>query len=121
MSEETKDPKLSPVLQSIKNDLEVVGTFMRDFSMHVIFEEISHFPVYIAYEKEVALGKPFFSKEEHNLNWNYNATILEELIKRGVVQPDKAEQFKKTYGDPEERACIFIVMEQEGGFVFVPY
>jgi hypothetical protein len=38
-----------------------------------------------------------------------------------VVLEDKLDTFMETFGDPEERACIFIVLPAEGGFVFVPY
>ena len=50
-----------------------------------------------------------------------NASILEEFVKHGVVVEDKVEEFQETYGDPEERACIFVVTQEAGGFVFVPY
>jgi hypothetical protein len=61
------------------------------------------------------------SKEKDHLNWNYNVSILEEFVKRGVVKEDKLEDFLETFGDPEERACIFVVScPTEGGFVFVP-
>lgn len=111
----------NPVLEGIRNDVRVMGTFMRDLSMHVINEEISQFPVYVAYTGDINIGRPFFNLEKHHLNWNYNASILEEFIKRGVVQEDKVEHFQETYGDPEERACIFVVTQEAGGFVFVPY
>jgi hypothetical protein len=113
--------KANPLLESIATDVRIVGSFMRELSMHVINEEISPFPVYVAYKDEINIGKPMFSKEEHQLNWNYNASILEEFVKRGVVAPDKVEEFEKTYGDPEERACIFLVTPETGGFIFVPY
>jgi hypothetical protein len=108
-------------LEAIRNDLRIIGPTMRAFSIHVINEEISQFPVYVAYQDGVSIGKPFLSKEKDHLNWNYNVSILEEFVKRGVVEQDKLEQFIETFGDPEERACIFVVLPEEGGFVFVPY
>ncbi|HHG85347.1 MAG TPA: hypothetical protein ENJ82_11430 [Bacteroidetes bacterium] len=111
----------NPVLEGIRNDVRIMGTFMRDLSMHVINEEISRFPVFVAYTGNIDLGRPFFNIESQNLNWNYNASILEEFVKRGVVQEDKVDAFTETYGDPEERACIFVVTQEAGGFVFVPY
>lgn len=118
MSEKEKP---NPLLESIATDVRIVGSFMRELSMHVINEEISHFPVYVAYKDQLSIGKPMFSKEEHQLNWNYNASILEEFVKHGVVVEDKVEEFQETYGDPEERACIFLVTPETGGFIFVPY
>jgi hypothetical protein len=111
----------NPLLESLRNDVRIVGTFMRDLAMHVIDQEISRFPVYVAFQGEINIGKPMFAMETHHLNWNYNASILEEFVKRGVVVEDKVEDFMETYGDPEERACIFLVTPETGGFVFVPY
>jgi hypothetical protein len=113
--------KENSALNAIRNDMRIIGSTMRAFSMHVISEEISQFPVYIAYQDVVSLGKPFLSKEKDHLNWHYNVSILEEFVKRGVVMEEKLEDFLETFGDPEERACIFVVLPAEGGFVFVPY
>ena len=51
----------NPLLESIATDVRIVGSFMRELSMHVINEEISHFPVYVAYKEEINIGKPMFS------------------------------------------------------------
>jgi hypothetical protein len=111
----------NPALEAIRNDIRIIGPTMRAFSMHVIQEEISEFPVYVAYQDAVSIGKPFLSKENDHLNWHYNVSILEEFVKRGVVEKDKVDDFIDTFGDPEERACIFVVLPEQGGFVFVPY
>ncbi|MBK9449287.1 MAG: hypothetical protein IPN95_07690 [Bacteroidetes bacterium] len=111
----------NPALEAIRNDIRIIGPMMRSFSTHVINEEISEFPVYIAYQDPVSVGKPFLSKEKDHLNWNYNVSILEDFVKRGVVKEDKLEDFLETFGDPEERACIFVILPTEGGFVFIPY
>lgn len=108
-------------LDAIRNDLRIIGTVLRTFSIHVISEEISQYPVYVAFQDAVSIGKPFLTKEKDHLNWNYNVSILEEFVKRGVVSQEKLEDFIETFGDPEERACIFVVLPEEGGFVFVPY
>lgn len=112
---------LSPMLQTLENDIQVIGTYMREFSKHVISEEISAYPVYIAHQEGVALGKPFMTKDQHKLNWNYNVTVLEEFVNKKVVEKEKVEEFMSTFGEPEERACIFVVLPNEASFIFVNY
>jgi hypothetical protein len=119
MSNENQE--ISPVLASIRNDIRMVGEVMQQFAQHVVNDEVSQYPIYVAYLEEVSLGRPFLSREQHHLGWNYNASILEEFVKKGVIDREKVPAFRETYGDPEERACIFVVLPQEGGFVFVPY
>ena len=111
----------NPALEAIRSDIRIIGSTMRAFSIHVIEEDISQFPVYVAYQDAVSIGKPFLSKENDHLNWHYNVSILEEFVKRGVVEKEKLEDFIETFGDPEERACIFVILPEQGGFVFVPY
>jgi hypothetical protein len=111
----------NPALEAIRSDIRIIGSTMRAFSRHVIEEEISEYPVYVAYQDAVSIGKPFLSKENDHLNWHYNVSILEEFVKRGVVEKEKLDDFLETFGDPEERACIFVILPEQGGFVFVPY
>jgi hypothetical protein len=40
----------NPALEAIRNDIRIIGPTMRSFSTHVINEEISEFPVYVAYQ-----------------------------------------------------------------------
>lgn len=112
---------LSPLLQTLENDIHIIGTYMREFSRHVIGQEISEYPIYIAHQEGVALGKPFMTKDQHKLNWNFNVSVLEEFVTKKVVEREKVEEFMSTFGDPEERACIFVVVEDEASFVFVDY
>ena len=117
---EEKQP-MSPLLQTLENDIQVIGTYMREFSRHVISQEISEYPVYVAHQEGVALGKPFMTKDQHKLNWNYNVTVLEEFVTKKVVEREKVEDFMSTFGNPEERACVFVVLPTEASFVFVDY
>ena len=113
--------KLSPVLKTLKEDIHIIGSYMKEFSNHVIEQEISEYPVYVAFLDGTKLGKPFFTREGHKLHWNYNVTILEEFVSKKVVERDKVDEFMNSFGDPLERACILVLMEEEGGFVFVDY
>jgi hypothetical protein len=118
---EPEEQPISPVLESLRTDVRIIGELMQQFSMHVINEEISSFPIYIAFQEDISFGRPFLKKDSHQLNWNYNVSFLEEFVKRGAILRSKVEQFMATYGDPEERVCIFVVTDLEGGFVFLPF
>lgn len=114
-------PKDNPILLGIRNDIRIIGHVMQEFSGTVIDQEISRFPVYVATQNDSGPGRPFLSKEMYHLNWNYRASVLEEFVKLKIVERDKLDDFRETFGDPEERACIFLMLPNEGGFVFIPY
>ena len=117
----TDSPEISPILRSLNEDIQVIGSFLKDFSRHVIKEGISEYPVYVASFEPSNLGKPFFDRLQHKLNWYYNASILEEFVDKKVVSRAKVEEFMNTFGDPEERACVLILLEDEASFLFIPY
>ena len=117
-----ENENLSPALHALRNDLSLIGSYMKDFSAHVLNNGISKYPLYIAFQSdELPLGKPFFDRERHQLNWNFNASVLEEFVKKEIVSRDRLDAFRETYGDPTERACIFVFLPDQQGFIFYPF
>ncbi len=112
---------LNPLLATIKNDIRLIGQILRHLSHTVIKEEISRYPIYVAHNGDMEIGRPFIDRSLYHTNWWYNASHLEEFINKGLVQKDKVQDFRETYGDPDERACIFLASAEGGGFIFVPF
>ena len=110
-----------PILESIQNDVANVGDQLREIASRVIEEGISEYPVFVAAHQWVDLGRPIFDRDTVQLNWFFFASILEEFVKKKIVLQDKVRAFQRTYGDPLETACIFVITPTEGRFVFVPY
>ena len=113
--------QVNPLLASIRNDIRLMGQILRQFSETVVKERISQYPIYVAHNGDMAIGRPFLDRSLYHTNWWYNASHLEEFVKKGLVEKEKVADFRATYGDPEERACIFLASAEGGGFVFVPY
>lgn len=109
------------VLESLQNDLSQVGDTLKQLAQLVIAEKVSEYPVFVAAHQFVQLGKPVFDLDDVQLNWYFNISTLEEMTQKGVVKAENLNRFRRTYGDPEERACIFVVTETDQRIVFVPY
>lgn len=109
------------ILESIQNDVAQVGDSLKLIAERVISEGISEYPVFIAAQDWVDLGKPIFDRDSVQLNWFFNASILEDFVSKDIVKTDKVKGFKAAYGDPLERACIFVVTPELQQFIFVPY
>lgn len=115
-------PSIDPqVLAELESDIIDVRDLVRRFSAQVIREGISQYPVYVAGHAPLPLGKPFLSSTLSELNFDYNASILEEFVSKGIVVKEKVEEFRLAYGNAVERACIFLALPEGGGFVFVSY
>ena len=109
------------ILESVRNDVALIGKDLKVISQKVIEGGISEYPVYIAAQDFVDIGKQIFDRDSVQLNWFFYASILEDFTRREIVKGDRIKDFQKTFGDPLERACIFVISEGMGQFVFVPY
>ena len=110
-----------PVIDSLEKDLEFYNDSIKEVANDIINEEVSSYPVFIAHEHEVQLGEVILDKDELGCKWTINATVLDELVEKGIVQEDKKEEFKNVYKDPKKYMCIFLISEKGGNFIFMPY
>lgn len=108
-------------LQALKRDLEIYKDTLKEVSMEIIANHISNYPIFVAHTDPIYLGRPVINHEVFGTTWDVNASMLEEFVKRGLVQPSKVDDFKKIYKDPKLNACVFVVSGEEANFVFLPY
>lgn len=113
--------KSEKLLQTIREDLKIIGVNMKEFSRQVIEQGISDYPIYIAYRNQCGLGKPFARNDVSGLRWNYNASVLEEFISRNIIAEDKVDDFRSAYSDALEKVCIFLLTDEGGNIIFLPF
>jgi hypothetical protein len=113
--------KLKSLLKTLEADLKIYRDSMKEVSRDIMKEGFSEHPVFIAHQHEVNLGEEILNKDEFAGSWTINATTLEELIEKKVVLPERTEDFKKAYKDPAKFMCIFMITEEGGNFIFLPY
>ena len=109
------------ILESIRNDVATVAKELKMVAGRVIDEGISDYPIFIASQEMINIGKPMFDRDSVQLNWFFSATILEDFVHKGLITRTKMADFQRTFGDPREKACVFVIVGEEGQFVFVPY
>ena len=118
--EEEKKKKASP-LESLEVDLKFLNDSIREIAVEIMVEGLSKYPIFIAHQHEVALGEMIFDRHELNLDWNIQASTLEEFIERGVIKKELKERFMDTYKNPNKFMCVFVVVPEGANFVFFPY
>lgn len=109
------------VLESLYNDFDKVKESLRFVAQKIVAEDISEYPIFVASHEWIDIGKPIFNREEIELNWFFFVSFIEEFEKRKIILRNKSKEFKETFGDVEEKACIFLVTGEEAKFIFVPY
>lgn len=111
----------NPILESLKNDFAQVKEILRTLAERVVQEGISDYPIFVASREWIEIGKPLISREDLPVNWYFFASMLEEFQKRKLIDSRHLQQFKRAYGEPDDRACIFMVVGEQANFVFIPY
>ena len=108
-------------LESIRFLLREHGAYMRECSKDVLKNNISLFPVFLVHKGEITWGEEILS-ETPDSEWKIHMSTAEELIRRGVIQLEKARVFVAGFKNPEAFACLLTISPDEGAhFIFYPY
>jgi hypothetical protein len=108
-------------LQELNQNLNIYKESIREISDEIIDNQVSKYPIFIASREETNLGKQIIDKEELALEWSINASTLEEFVRRKIVLENKLEAFKKSYKDPRKFLCVFTLLTENAGFIYLPY
>ncbi|UII27094.1 hypothetical protein LVD15_01325 [Fulvivirga maritima] len=116
------DPELNgKYLGQISEDFVVVADTLKEASYQIRKRKFSDYPIFPISKIELPIGQLLIGKTELAVNWNYNASYLDEFIQREIVSDEAVEEFKEAYKDPDEFCCLFVVDEDFTNFVYIPY
>jgi hypothetical protein len=115
------DPELNgKYLGTITEDFVKVADTLKEAS-YQIRKAGFQYPIFTIAKEEISIGQLLIPKEPLNLAWNYNASYLDEFVQRELVAADRQDDFKKSYKDPDEFCCLFVVDQEFASFVYVPF
>ncbi|GJM59999.1 MULTISPECIES: hypothetical protein [Persicobacter] len=117
------DPELDgKYLGTITQDFAKIADNLKEASYAVRRKGFSDFPIFPISKMGMPVGQVFLKMGELDLQWNYNITFLEEFVQRGLIEKgEKEEGFKKSYKNPDEFCCLFVMDGAFTNFVFIPY
>lgn len=108
-------------LGTITKDFAQVSDTLKEASYQLRRRKISDFPIFPISKDEVNVGQLLLGKTEVNSAWNYNFSYLDEFVQRELIKGDMVEEFKKTFKDPDEFCCLFVIDKEFLNFVFIPF
>ncbi len=114
------EKKESPLL-SLEKDLKLYKESMHEVAVEIMVEGLSKYPIFIAHQHEVKIGELILDKSELNTEWSINASTLEEFVEHGVIKKELEARFLKTYKNPDDFMCLFVVVPEGANFVYYPY
>ncbi len=87
----------------------------------ILDQDVSNYPIFAVSSAELNLGLPIVKGGEANADplW-INATTLEELATKNIVEMSKVDNFRTVYKDPRDFFCLFLVEQGTAQFVFLP-
>ncbi|WP_210466018.1 hypothetical protein [Rufibacter roseolus] len=116
------DPELNgKYLGTITKDFVQVSDTLKEASYLIRKRDISKYPIFVFSKEVTKIGGLLIAAEERQLDWNINASYLEDFVGRKLVLEDKIEDFQQAYRDADEYCCLFVIDRDFMNFVFVPY
>ena len=115
------DPELNgKYLGTISQDFIKVADTLKEASYQIRKADFE-FPIFAISKNELPIGQLLIPSAPMNLTWNYYASFLDEFVQRELVAKDKEYDFKKTYKDPDEFCCLFVIDDEFANFVYIPF
>jgi hypothetical protein len=112
--------KDSPLV-SLEADLKLFKDSIREVAVEIMIEGLTKYPIFIAHQHEIALGEVILDRRDLKTEWSIHASTLEEFEERGVIKKELKERFLKSYKNPNDFMCVFVVVPEGANFVYYPY
>ncbi len=111
------------ILENVQHDVDIYSDYLQKIATGVINNKISDYPIFVAHrEASINIGRPIIVAEQMQTDWSFNASLIEEFIKKSLIEQKKVATFKHIYKDADKYACLFIISgDSDAGFVFCPY
>ena len=115
------EPQKESPLLSLKKDLKLYSESIHEVAVEIMVEGLSRYPIFIAHQHEVKLGEPILDRHDLNTEWSIHASTMEEFVERGIIKKDLEARFTKSYKNPHDFMCVFVIVPEGANFVYYPY
>ena len=105
----------------LEKELDIYRKMLTDASKVIRDKDVSDYPIFVAHQQKVEIGMVIYDKDQNaGSKWTINAATLEEFVSKQIIHPDKIEEFKNNYKDPDEFVCVFALSTLGAQFLFLP-
>lgn len=109
--------------EQVESILQNTWSELQGVSAAILDDNISNFPIFVICKTALPLGENISDRftEDDRDSFQIMATTAEELIKARIIEAEKAKMFVASYKSPRQFACVLMVSENGGGFVYFPF
>lgn len=104
----------------IENEMKGYNKLLSAAADKVLDSKASAYPIFVISKQPISLGILLLDRKVANTNWSVNVSSLEEFVTAKLVFSEKVKEFKKTYKDPRQFICLFVLSDLGAQFMFVP-
>ena len=122
LMDDANSPELNQKLMGyISQDFIKVADQLKEASYQVRKRGFSDYPIFAVTNNVVELGVLLIDAKELTNNYSYRATYMQEFVDRKLIGEESVGLFTENYKNPDEFCCLFALIGDFSGFVFVPY
>lgn len=103
----------------IEKELKQYVPLLKQSTQTILDSDVSNYPIYVAHKEDIKLGINIIDRLKTTANWSIEASTLEEFVAKNLINSEKLEEFKKTFKDPREFVCFFLISELGAQFIFM--
>ncbi len=105
----------------IEKELRLYTDLLAKASDIILESEVSKYPMFVVHkEEDIEIGIPVIDKFKTNANWSIKASTLEEFAAKRLIAKSKIDTFRKTYKNPKDFLCLFVLSSLGAQFIFLP-
>lgn len=120
--DDANSPDLNQKLMgNISEDFIKVADQLKEASYQIRKRGFSDYPIFAVTNNEVDLGVLLIDSTELANRYVYKASYMQEFVERKLIGEESALLFTENYKNPDEYCCLFALIGEFSGFVFVPY
>ncbi len=87
----------------------------------ILDQDVSNYPIFAVFNEQLSLGLPIVEGQEGESNaLSINATTLEELVTKNIIEMSKVDNFRTVYKNPRDFFCLFLIDQDNAEFIFLP-
>ena len=114
--------EVSPIekLMIMQRELTLYNKYLESAWEMILENEVTNYPIAIFSTLPIEAGVLLVDRENAPGPWSVSMSTLEEFSIKGLIAPEKVEDFQKVYKDPELHFCTFVISDLGAQFLFLP-
>ncbi len=105
----------------LQQDLQPYFLMLGEAADAILDQDVSKYPIFVIHKfDELTLGLSLLQRLEPVIHWSIQASTLEELVTKQLIEMEKVDHFRQVFKDPHEYLCLFVLLDTGAHFIFLP-